>query len=146
MFSKYASHWDNVGISASGLCVAHCLMLPVIVTFLPWFGLEFLAREITHQILVLLLIGFGLCAFIPGYRLHGRFWVAALALAGWAILVFATFAADEIFGETFSERWETPLIILGSAILIAAHLKNLNFCRICPMCEAPSLSAGRSQC
>lgn len=136
MLAKYAARWDKLGISASSLCVAHCLMLPVIVTFLPWFGLEFLAREIPHQILVLLLIGFGLCAFIPGYRLHGRFWVPALALAGWTIVAFATFAA----GEIVSARWETPLIILGSAILIAAHLKNLSFCRLCPSC------AGRKAC
>ncbi len=131
MFTKYASCWDNMGISASGLCVAHCLILPVSVTFLPWFSLEFLAREIIHQTLVLLLIGVGLCAFIPGYRRHGRFWVLVLALAGWVILAFAAFAAGEMLGEL----WETLFTLSGSAMLITAHLKNLGFCRLCSLCE-----------
>ncbi|MFP5344467.1 MAG: MerC domain-containing protein [Gammaproteobacteria bacterium] len=130
MFAKHTPHWDNTGIYASGLCVAHCLMLPVMAAFLPWFGLEFLAQDITHQAMVLLLIGFGLCAFIPGYRLHGKFWVATFALMGWVIAAFAAFAAGEIFGE----YWETLLTILGSAILITAHLKNLSFCRLCALC------------
>ncbi|MEO7558557.1 MAG: hypothetical protein ABIT92_05290, partial [Gammaproteobacteria bacterium] len=26
MFTKYVSYWDRMGISASGLCVAHCLI------------------------------------------------------------------------------------------------------------------------
>lgn len=130
MLAKYAPHWDNMGIYTSTLCVAHCLLSPIIVTFLPWLGLTFLAEDITHQIMVVVLVGCGLCAFRPGYRLHGKRWVVTLALTGWTLVAFATFAAGGIFGE----HWETPLTLLGSALLITAHLKNLSFCRLCEIC------------
>lgn len=132
MFTTYVPHWDRMGISASGLCVAHCLMLPVSVIFLPGLGLGFLAQEITHQILALLLMGAGICAFIPGYRRHGRLWVLAVALLSWVILAFAAFAAGEMVGEL----WETLFTLSASAMLIGAHLKNLSLCRLCALCEA----------
>lgn len=96
MFTTYVPRWDRISISASGLCVAHCLMLPASVIFLPGLGLGFLAQEITHQILALLLMGVG---FLPGYRRHGRLWVLAVALLSGAILAFAAFAAGEMVGE-----------------------------------------------
>jgi hypothetical protein len=126
-----------MGISASSLCVAHCLMLPLSVIFLPGLGLGFLAQEITHQILALLLMRTGVCAFIPGYRRHGRLWVLAVALLSWAILAFAAFAAGEMVGEL----WETLFTLSASAMLIGAHLKNLSFCRLYELCEAQKVCA-----
>ena len=34
--------WDGLGVAASSLCLAHCLLLPVFTTFLPVLGTQFL--------------------------------------------------------------------------------------------------------
>lgn len=137
MFTTYVPHWYRIGVSASGLCVAHCLMLPASAIFVPGLGLGFLAQDITHQILAVLLMGAGVGAFMPGYRRHGRLWVLVLALLSGVILAFAAFAAGEMVGEI----WETLFTLAASAMLIGAHLKNLSLCRLCAVCEARKVCA-----
>jgi hypothetical protein len=138
---KSAYSNDAIGVLVSTLCIAHCLLLPLAVSVISALGVGVLASEATHRILVLVLLVIGVLAFIPGYRSHGKFSVVLLAVSGLLTLSFAAFVAGDLWGK-LAETW---LTVLSSATLITAHLKNLNYCRICPVCETPSLSAGKSQ-
>ncbi|MEO5702649.1 MAG: MerC domain-containing protein [Gammaproteobacteria bacterium] len=139
---KSAYSNDAIGVLVSTLCIAHCLLLPLAVSVIPALDVGFLASDATHRILVLLLLAIGMLAFIPGYRSHGKFSVVLLAILGLLSLGFAAFVASELW-EDLAETW---LTVFASATLIIAHLKNLNYCRICSVCETPSLSAGKSLC
>lgn len=33
--------WDKIGLGLSGLCLVHCLLLPIAVSSLPWLGIVF---------------------------------------------------------------------------------------------------------
>lgn len=130
---NYTGYWDKLGIAGSGLCLVHCLALPVMVGALPSLGLAFLADEIVHEILALLLIGLAALAFIPGYRRHRDRRVVVLMATGLGLILFATWggAVVDLHGEG-----ETVVSVVGSLFLISAHFLNHSFCKSCSVCEA----------
>lgn len=134
---NYASHWDKLGIAGSGLCLVHCLALPVMVGILPSMGLAFLADESVHEILAFASIAFAGLAFIPGYRRHQDKRVLVLMSVGLALILFATWGGALVDLHRASE---TMLSIVGSLLLISAHLMNHTFCRHCSICEASNAS------
>lgn len=130
---NYVSHWDKLGIAGSGLCLLHCLALPVLVGVLPSLGLAFLADEIVHEILAFALIAFAALAFIPGYRRHQDKRVVGLMAIGLGLILSA------IWGASFLDlhgAGETVLSVAGSVFLISAHYLNHSFCKNCSVCEA----------
>jgi hypothetical protein len=128
---NYAAYWDKLGVAGSGLCLIHCLALPVMVGVLPGLGIAFLADEIVHQILACLLIAVAALAFIPGYRRHRDKRVLLLMGGGLGLILFATWGSERFdlhgSGETF-------ISVAGSVLLIGAHLLNHSFCRACAIC------------
>jgi hypothetical protein len=130
---NYVAYWDKLGIAGSGLCLIHCLTLPVLAGVLPSLGITFLVDEIVHQILALALIALAGLAFIPGYRRHRDRRVLALMALGLGLILFAT------WGEAVADlhgTGETILSVAGSLFLITAHYLNHSFCHACSACEA----------
>lgn len=130
---NYSGYWDKLGIAGSGLCLLHCLAMPVLVGILPGLGLNFLADEIVHQVLAFLLIGLAALAFIPGYRRHRDRRVPVLMAIGLGLILFAIWgeAAVDLHG-----KGEIMLSVAGSLFLITAHFLNHTFCNSCSVCEA----------
>lgn len=137
---NYAAYWDKLGIAGSGLCLVHCLALPVVVGMLPSLGIAFLADEMVHEILAFALIAFAALAFIPGYMRHRDNRVLSLMAAGLGLILFAT------WGEALVDlhgAGETIVSVAGSILLISAHLLNHSFCQACAICEAKALGPER---
>lgn len=118
---RYVSTWDGVGAGISGLCMIHCVALPVLLAAAP--GLGYLLDESVHRTLVAVLVVPTVLAFVPGYRLHRRWAPPLLATAGFALLALGA------FGEVGA--WEEPLTVAGSLLLVTAHYLNHSFCRLC---------------
>jgi hypothetical protein len=129
-WNGYRELTDLLGTAGSALCIAHCIALPFIVSYLPLLGLGFLAEEATHRTLVLVMLLVAASAFIPGYRVHRKRHVLAWMAVGLGSLFFAAFWADKVLAEA----WETPFTMIGGACLVTAHLKNRTFCRLCRAC------------
>lgn len=117
--------WDAVGIAMSGLCLVHCLLLPLLVAVTPTISV--VAGEGVHQMLLLVLVPPLLLALVRGRRRHGRDAAAALLLTGLALLVAGAFLGIE--------DWEVPLTVAGSLAVIIGHALNAWWCRSCPACE-----------
>lgn len=130
---NYVSHWDKLGIAGSGLCLVHCLALPIVVGVLPSLGLAFLADEVVHEILAFALIAFAGLAFIPGYRRHRDRRVLGLMATGLGLILFATWGAAIV---DLHGAGETVLSVAGSLFLISAHYLNHSFCKNCSVCQA----------
>lgn len=128
---------DGVGTLASSLCVAHCVLTPVILLSLPFAGLAILGSEVVDRSLALLAIAVAIIAFVPGYHMHGSKKLVALVSAGIACLLFAAFGAEAIWGET----GDTVFTMLGGSIIVASHLLNRSFCKACPTCEVKCCAA-----
>jgi hypothetical protein len=119
------SRWDVIGISASFLCLIHCLGLPYLLMALPALGLTLPDSEMTHRLLaagVVIPAAFGA---LRGYRI--RYCMAPFLLIGIgiALIAFAAFVAHAMLGEA----WETPLTVSGSLSLVVGHLLNRRILR-----------------
>ena len=121
--------WDAIGVGASTLCLIHCVLTPIALSFAPVLS-EFLPGDTAvHRVVIVLVVAIGLLAFIPGYRKHRKFIVFLPMLAGlWAIGLGA-------FGDSFMGPWaEKCITILGSTLIITAHGLNRTFCKYCDAC------------
>lgn len=115
---------DKTGVAVSFICVLHCLFLPILLIASPALGATFLGEEAFHRALLLLIIPSSVIAFFLGCRRHKDNAVIGLAITGLLCLIVAA-----IFGHDYGERFEHILALLGSVVLIAAHVRNYRLCR-----------------
>ncbi|OZA29853.1 MAG: hypothetical protein B7X93_05350 [Hydrogenophilales bacterium 17-61-9] len=118
--------YDGLGMTASTLCIAHCVLTPLAIGLLPAVGLSFLAGEEMHRFLVLAMMGIAALSFGLGYPIHRRKHVLGLMAAGLGLLAWAVFSDGRL-----SEAWETGLTIVGGMVMVSAHWLNRGFCRSC---------------
>ena len=105
---------DAAAIGVSGLCLAHCLALPLFASFLPIFG-ALAENELIHKALVLAALPiFGL-ALVRSESGRDRNIFAALATIGILLLVAGAFVHA-------LHDFETPLTIFGALFLAGAHI------------------------
>lgn len=127
----YASRLDCLGACISGICLVHCIAMPLLLAFAPALAHFIPGDELFHRLLALLVVGAGLPSFWLGFRKHGRTVVVAAGLAGLSIVLFAL-----AFGDSFNSHIaEIALTMTGSVVLTSAHLANRTFCRKCNRCE-----------
>ena len=112
--------WDKIGICASGLCLVHCLATPLLLIFFPTSLFADIHFELTHQIFAVIVTSSILIAVYPTCREHGHYDIIALAITG-IILVLGAVFSHEIIGDNFSHG----ITVLGSIVLIIAHIKNM---------------------
>lgn len=122
--------YDGLGMTASSLCIAHCVLMPLAIGLLPAVGLSFLAGEEIHRFLVLGMMGIAALSFGLGYHIHHRKHVVGLMLAGLGLLAFAVFSEGRL-----SEGWLTGLTVVGGMAMVGAHWLNRSFCRSCAVCS-----------
>ncbi len=68
--ASFRSWADWTGMAASIACGLHCAAMPLILSYLPAFGLGWLAGEGFHRWMTIICFTFAACAFIPGWRKH----------------------------------------------------------------------------
>jgi len=113
---------DAVGMLISFLCLVHCLVAPLLIAAVPALGLGFLALDGVHVAFAIAVLLAAVVALIPGYRQHHR--LGVLGLGGAGVLAVA-------LGTTLpAGAPETAVTVLGSCMLIAAHVTNLRYTRL----------------
>ena len=122
---------DTLGAGVSGLCLVHCVSMPLIFAFAPTLAHLIPGDELVHRLLAFLVVGAGLPSFVIGYRKHNKWSALALGLGGMGIVLGAL-----IFGDRFNSHvTEISITMLGSLALTSAHLANRTFCRRCDQCQ-----------
>ncbi|MGI4875890.1 MAG: MerC domain-containing protein [Janthinobacterium lividum] len=107
-----ASAWlDWMAIGASGLCLVHCLALPLIVAFLPALGLA--GGDRTHWLLLAFAVPTSLWALGRGRNRA----TAPLLIASGGLLLM-TVAVVRFEGQA-ADRW---LTVAGVLLVAAAHI------------------------
>lgn len=111
------SSLDAAGISLSGLCLVHCLALPIAAAFLPslaaWAHAEWL-----HWAFVAVAVPNTTLALRRAQR-AGTLHVGVLIAAGLGLAALAL-GASELLGEAA----EIPITVAGSVMLVGAHTVN----------------------
>ena len=114
-----SSDWlDGAAIGLSGLCLAHCLALPLFAGALPML-MPFTESHLHAQMLIFA-VPLSAVAIGIGYARHQNPRVVFTALAGLALLVTGATVAHGSLG-IIADRLFT---VSGSLVLAAAHLWN----------------------
>lgn len=112
--------FDGMAIGLSGLCLLHCLALPVMVMILPNLSVAGYWPEEMHFIAALLAASACFAAIAPR-------WAVLDAGQHLKIGMCAAIGLLSLFGAmALSDHWaETVVTVIGSVFLIAAHVQNL---------------------
>jgi len=124
-------NWDVIGMSASTLCVIHCVLLPFVLAFAPTLAHFVPGTEVVHRTLAYLLAAVGLIAFWAGYKVHRRRVVLLLLAIGILAITVGAYADSLLPNHTR----EVLITVAGSLFLIVAHSLNRTLCRSCRVCN-----------
>lgn len=109
---------DHLAITLSGLCLVHCLMLPVIIVALPilaqWNDSHF------HTQMLIVVVPVSLFAYALAYPRHRNKTIIAWGIAGIAIM----FVGGTIAHANYGIVADALLTMAGSLILAASHFFN----------------------
>ena len=131
---------DKLGTWASALCVVHCLLTPVLLSFSVVLAHMLPSEERTHRSLALLVATLGAIALLRGFRAHHRPHVLLFVAAGLGCIFAAAW-----WGDRLPAHWvEVMITFVGSGLMITAHRLNHTFCRSCRRCT-PSTQGGSGE-
>jgi len=112
-------NWDRLGIATSVACAIHCIVLPLVLTSLPLFGVNIIHNLYFEWGMIILAFGIGVYALLHGYRTHHKnllpVWIFA---AGFAFLITKQFFLP------YEAFFLAPAVIL----IISAHYLNYRLC------------------
>lgn len=109
---------DTMAVGLSGLCLVHCLALPVLGSIMPLMT-TVAEAEWVHKVLVMLALPIALLAFAQTRRPATRLVFGTLASLGGVLLVAGAFV------EALHD-YETHLTVAGACCLAGAHLFRWN--------------------
>lgn len=117
--------FDKVAISLSSLCIAHCLMFPILATLVPSFLALGLNTENFHLWMVISVIPTSIYALSLGCKKHEKTSVIIIGVLGLSCLVIAFVLG----ANSLTEIGEKSLTTLGALIISYAHVKNYKLCQ-----------------
>ena len=118
---------DRLGIAASAVCFVHCIVTPIVLSFASVWAHYIPSEEKFHRMLAVLVAAIGGFAILSGYARHKRRRVLLLMSTG----LFFIFAGAWWGNKLPSHLAEVLITLMGSCLMISAHLINHTFCRHC---------------
>jgi hypothetical protein len=115
---------DRFAIGLSLSCLAHCLVLPVLLVILPSINSSLIAGENVHLGLIYIVIPSSLFALGMGCKQHRRQFFLAIGMCGLSFLILGT--CVEMIG--LKPIWEQVFTTLGSLLIAFAHVRNFQTC------------------
>ena len=124
--SAKSTDWlDRTAVALSGLCLLHCLALPIILAGLPFLS-EFSDGHLHAQMLVAVL-PLSIVALSIGFRNHRDMRIVAAGMVGMLLLTIGGTIAHDQYG-LLADR---TLTVLGALTLATAHFYNSVCSRRC---------------
>lgn len=110
-------HLDVLAISASTLCLIHCLVLPVLIAFLPAIAEWADLGEAFHIVMLVVAVPLSGLTLFGGWRRHRAAFPMIAGAAGLGLLVLGLAFEGQGMG--------TALTVAGGLVLAVAHVANL---------------------
>lgn len=118
MTQQTSSYWlDGVGVGISGLCILHCLLLPLIIALAPAWSSWLALPEDLHVWLLAMALPFSGIVLWRASKRYTRTKVSlGLGVAGLALMSVGIFVEKE--------NAEVFLTTAGAGLVAIAHLRN----------------------
>ncbi|QTD56887.1 MerC domain-containing protein [Parasphingorhabdus cellanae] len=116
MSPQYANRLESLALLLSGLCLFHCLGLPLLLIAIPALAAVLTVPESVHFYLVITALPLSVIVLVLGRRQHKSFIPLAMGIIG---LLFMTAALTEQYRSD-----EITLTVIGATILALAHIIN----------------------
>ncbi|RZK76350.1 MAG: MerC domain-containing protein [Pedobacter sp.] len=113
---------DQFGMTASIACAVHCAVLPLVVTFLPLIGLEFLANMWVEITMIVLSAIVGVWSLLTSFTHHKSIVPSLILILGFVLIANGHFIWHEM---------ESIFIPLGGIAIAFAHYVNWRLSRLC---------------
>ncbi len=115
------SGMDRFAIALSGLCLLHCLVIPVVIVMAPALSGLVLGTETTvHWIFLGLAVPTSIWALWRGYRRCRQLNAIVLGVAGLLVMFLGV-------SHLFDPVLEVPLTLVGVTMVVVAHVLNLRY-------------------
>ena len=118
-------HLDAIPVVLSGVCMLHCLALPLLLTISPILNVTLLSETVFHVLLLVFILPTSVIALTIGCRSHKDRITLVLGALGLSILTITAFFGHQLVGLT----GERILTSFGGLILASAHIQNYRCCR-----------------
>ena len=118
-------HLDAIAVVLSGVCMLHCLALPLLLTISPILNVTLLSETVFHLLLLVFILPTSVIALTIGCRSHKDKITLVLGALGLSILTITAFFGHQLVGLT----GERILTSFGGLILASAHIQNYRCCR-----------------
>jgi hypothetical protein len=112
--------WDRLGIVASALCLVDCIVLPLTSAILLSFQTGASWADNLHWWLLPPIGVSASMSFYHSFKAHHAYGIVISGASGFCLLV-----AGEIFEAQARFKGINWVTIVGSTLLISAHLRNL---------------------
>lgn len=122
--SKYKDIYDKIGVWLSGLCIIHCILVPLLFLFYPAVG-ENIESHFLHSVFFLVIMAVAIVSFSTGYKLHKRLEPILYLISGLLILLINLLFHEKLL------NYEMGLNVLGSLLVVISHIKNKKHCNKC---------------
>jgi hypothetical protein len=109
---------DQTAVALSGLCLLHCLALPIFIGLLPFAG-QF-GDDHFHLQMLVVVIPVSVVAFVLGYRRHRRLGV----MLGGAIGLLLLTAGATVVHSRLGVAADQLFTVTAAAILAVSHFYN----------------------
>ncbi len=123
--NRRRKYMDAAAVVLSGVCMLHCLALPIALTILPIVNVTLLDESTFHLIMMAVILPISIIALTIGCRQHKDKLTLVLGSVGLGILTITAIFGHDLLGLT-GERIVTSI---GGLILAAAHIQNYLCCR-----------------
>ncbi|MDH4108250.1 MAG: MerC domain-containing protein [Gammaproteobacteria bacterium] len=109
---------DKLAIGLSGLCLVHCLALPLLIAAAPFLGE--LSQGHLHAQMLVVILPLSTIALAMGFRRHQNRWIIAWATLGMLLLVLG----GTVMHAEFGLIWDRAFTMTGSVVLAVSHWFN----------------------
>jgi len=113
---RYSNRFESSALFLSGLCVAHCLVLPLLVVAIPALAVVFELPDSIHVYIVALALPLSLSVLVFGAHQHKSLIPLVAGSLGLLSMTVALAAKHE--------SAEVTLSVIGAVILAVAHISN----------------------
>lgn len=124
---------DKTAISLSIVCTIHCLLMPLVMIFLPSIAALPLEDEVFHLWMVFAVMPISTFALTLGYRKHKSTQILLVGIVGLIILICSAFLGHDILTEVE----EKTFTVLASVLIAIGHFWNYRLCQHPNNCNCP---------